>query len=76
MKRANRQYKWHYFKADDELCHYDVNLFKTKPDIILVTACNKNIEEVVRHTEFKNKVTCKTCMRILVREDNLNFNLT
>ena len=66
MKMTNPASKWHYFNSADGRCH--ANAFGRK---IKMCYCNRNVEDIKRHTEFKDQVTCLRCLRVINKENNL-----
>jgi len=62
-------YKWHYFNSADDICRYVTKPFSIQAEVTFFTACNKDIEKVKRHSEFKSRVDCIQCIK------RLNFKL-
>lgn len=59
------KHKWHYFNEEDGMCKYK-SLFPPY-EVFLKTACNRDANWVIRHTEDKNSVDCINCLRNLNR---------
>jgi len=55
--------KWHYFDANEEVCWFKSPFTRKRFKTVL---CGPLLNEIQRHTEFKNRVTCKRCHSRLV----------
>ena len=56
---------WHYFSEEEDPCWFKnpchVPAIKTP-----VTLCGERLSENMRHTEYREQVTCRTCLRRIV----------
>ncbi len=51
---------WHYFNDKKESCHTTYT-----GTIHSHTICGVGLRKVKKHTEFKNNVSCRRCLKIL-----------
>ena len=69
VRKANtesKSKKWHYLNTRDEICCYH-HIDGTQS---LVSACGRNMIILQRHTEFRSKVNCLSCLRRINQETN------
>lgn len=58
--------KWHYFDSSKEYCQWEYDVFGVK-GVIKRVVCGIDLTPKMRHTEFKDRITCKTCLKALNR---------
>ena len=64
MTKFTYRYKWHYYSSRDEVCVME-NPYTGLRKIVRQTYCGRDPYKVALHTEFKDRVDCICCLRMI-----------